>query len=493
MRNKLTALFLALTICVVGCSEEYGEPNADTAANTSGTTSAASETSFAVTESDEVSDALPSLYIGDGEEAAERLQLGTGFEEYAGTGEYDPDLIANGGVKSARALRRIQKQDVYGRILPDSYYFYRSMLNANEQKLYDQIYANAVELDDRFEFASKVHYSRVDTVFMSVRFDNPDLFWLSTSYGYSYDNSGNITSMKLGFYDVVGNIEAFRKVFFDVIDSIAEVAMTLDNDVERVKYCHDMLTNINTYNLNEPMNQSAYSALCKGQTVCAGFSHAFNMLMQRLGIESTVVLGNAYYPGPVNAGLHLWNLVGLYGEYYEMDVTWDNYDTYPYTDPNTYSYDYFNIPTSAISGDHVRVAPSTGLPTAYGTKYSYKSFYGNKPGSDFTTISFGKPKTKLPPLYAASGTTSSTSNVDYTIPAQSEIPPAIPDYEEDDYEIDWDYYDEVECWLENMSDEEWDALWNIFYETLDEDSYEELDEMDWDEFVEYMVWLMYSE
>ena len=55
---------------------------------------------------------------------------------------------------------------------------------------------------------------------------------------------------------------------------------------EKEKYVHDTLIEMNKYDENEKLNQSAYSALVKGKTVCAGYSRAFMYIMNKLGIRT---------------------------------------------------------------------------------------------------------------------------------------------------------------------------------------------------------------
>ena len=321
-----------------------------------------------------------------------------GFEEFDITSELDPDREFQIS-KSAKPIRRILKQDVYGKTLSDDFYFYRNILDDNEKRLYDQIYANAIELDPEFDIVAKIDKSRVFDIYRAVRFDNPDLFWLDTKCGFSYDSNGTLVAMKLSFFDLANpsDIALNKTKFYNCADSVLEVAMKFEKDIDKVKYCHDFLTMYCTYNLNEPYNQSAFSAICKAQTVCAGFSYSFQYLCQRLGIPCTVVLGVGHGPGMPAPEKHLWNLVKIDGMYYEMDVTWDN--PTPKKAPHRYFYNYFNITSSKINEDHTRDAMSASLPVSSDIKYSYPEYFGDKPGSDFTMIKYGKPKQPMLPVY----------------------------------------------------------------------------------------------
>ena len=321
-----------------------------------------------------------------------------GYEEFDIIGELDPDREFQIS-KSTQPIRRILKQDVYGVTLSDDFYFYRNMLDDNEKRLYDQIYANAIALDPEFDIVAKIDKNRAFDIYKAVRFDNPDLFWLDIKCAFSYDKNGNLVAMKLYFFDLANpsDIELNKTKFYNCTDSVLEAAMKFEKDIDKVKYCHDFLTMYCTYNVNAPYNQSPFSAICKGQTVCAGFSYSFQYLCQRLGIPCTVVLGVGHGPGMPAPENHVWNLVKVDGMYYEMDVTWDNPS--PKKDPHRYSYNYFNLTSSKMSEDHTRSALSEKLPTASDIKHSYPEYFGNKPGSDFTMIEYGKPKQRMLPVY----------------------------------------------------------------------------------------------
>ena len=61
---------------------------------------------------------------------------------------------------------------------------------------------------------------------------------------------------------------------------------------------------------------TAYGALVSRRAVCQGYSLAFELLMQQLGIPCAIVESD-----PMN---HAWNAVQLDGTWYHVDVTWDD-------------------------------------------------------------------------------------------------------------------------------------------------------------------------
>jgi transglutaminase-like putative cysteine protease len=173
--------------------------------------------------------------------------------------------------------------------------------------------------------------------------------------------------------DVPGNT---AKLEAAVSEALADL-WSMPTQAEKAKYAHDYLTYHNVYDFNARHGQTMYSALVEGGSVCAGYTHAFQYLMQQMGIPCAYVLGYAN-------GYHAWNIVKLDNEYYAMDVTWDDPLGAP---PEKFSYKYFNLTDQALSADHVRVEISASIPEAAGTACSYQNaFGGNAYGTDFEAI-----------------------------------------------------------------------------------------------------------
>ncbi len=98
------------------------------------------------------------------------------------------------------------------------------------------------------------------------------------------------------------------------------------SDVEKVKAVHDYLVSTVAYDMdtlkNSPQTRTiytAYGALVERKAVCQGYALAFQLFMQRLGIESVFVSSALMN--------HAWNMVKLDGNWYHVDCTWD--DQYP--------------------------------------------------------------------------------------------------------------------------------------------------------------------
>lgn len=128
---------------------------------------------------------------------------------------------------------------------------------------------------------------------------------------------------------------------------------------------HDYLVDNITYS-GMTAEYAAYDALFTGNAVCMGYAECFQTLMEMLGIECVPVTGYA------DGQSHIWNMVCLDNEWYQVDVTWD--------DPSEDSVDglshhsYFNITDTDMYADHT--PDMDNLQRCLGTRYAYYNMCG---------------------------------------------------------------------------------------------------------------------
>lgn len=229
-----------------------------------------------------------------------------------------------------------------------SMYPYYHMLNGRMQRIYRQIYANVLVLNESFAPVEAVNKDQLKHVFEAVYNDHPELFWLDTGYSCKHRADGQCVEITLLYNRTAQNIEQSKKEFEKAADNIIKEAKEKGTDLEKERYVHNALIKKAEYATSSAMNQSAYSALVSGDTVCAGYARAFQYLMHRLNIP-------CYYCTGYSGEDHAWNIVQIDGAYYNVDVTWD--DTNPATE------DYFNRTDAELVGTHVRTGLSIYLPT----------------------------------------------------------------------------------------------------------------------------------
>ena len=135
------------------------------------------------------------------------------------------------------------------------------------------------------------------------------------------------------------------------------------SDYEIAKALHDYLALNNEYDMryysgNVPaISYTAYGALVNRTSVCAGYALAYERLMDQVGIPCE------YVTGMTTNGYHAWNIIRIDGEWYHVDVTWDD----PTPDREGYvRYKYFLKSDKAMSRDHISWEASH---TCTSTKY----------------------------------------------------------------------------------------------------------------------------
>lgn len=271
------------------------------------------------------------------------------------------------------------------------YYPYFHMLDASQQAVYKQIYANALKYESSFVLTQQISTSSLTEILSAVYHDHPELFWLNTGYSYGYYSEGVAVSLTLSFNETIDNIVMSKQKFENAISLIVEGAKACSNDAEKEKYVHDYLLKHVEYNEDAAIHQSAYSALVNHESVCAGYARAFQIVLRELGIP-------AYYCTGYTDGNHAWNIVKLDDEYYNVDVSWDD----PVNNPDgTLFYDYFNVTDEQIGLDHQRTELSINLPKCVGEKYSYENYFDNSNRNPNVEPGFDKktgPSDLEPPL-----------------------------------------------------------------------------------------------
>lgn len=179
--------------------------------------------------------------------------------------------------------------------------------------------------------------------------DYPEMFWSEPMCGIN-DAGDRCTAVAIVYNKHQENVFTERDAFLTAVDGIL-AGMPDGSDYEKELYLHDTLIKNVIYDMDYAEEQNAYSALVNGRAVCAGYASAFEYLLMRAGIESYYVVGKSHGEG------HAWNLAKIGGQWYYVDLTWDdpqmkdenqNLIESPYS-PH---YAYFNITTEMLTRDH---------------------------------------------------------------------------------------------------------------------------------------------
>lgn len=196
----------------------------------------------------------------------------------------------------------------------------------------------------------------IDRIFQCVLNDHPELFYVE-GYSYvKYSRGDALTAIEFtGTYGMDRETALLRRQEIEkAAEEILEGITAEASDYDKVKYVYETLVAATDYELQSPDNQNIYSVLVSHRSVCQGYAKTTQYLLNRLGVECTLVLGTVE-----NGEGHAWNLVKVDDSYYYVDTTWGDAsyqlgesDTAEGFAMPTINYDYLNITTEELTRTH---------------------------------------------------------------------------------------------------------------------------------------------
>ena len=275
------------------------------------------------------------------------------------------------GFAEVRAGAPAQKSDIH-----------QPVENSPVEKLLSEIASEIEKLNEDFtlniEGLTQVDMSSID--FLEYFPELREVRWNGTFYSdYAIIKISIKISMEYKILSAYrfGNIELLSTEEQQVLDVALNVinSKISDNlsDYEKQLAVHDYIimncvydsTNYNNNTIPDT-SRTSYGALVLGVAVCQGYSSAFKLLMDMLGIECDIITGFA------NGESHAWNRVKIDGDYYLVDVTWNDPILKESSNREAY-YDFFNLTDEAMNASHTPSEPQ--IKVANSTKYNY--FYYN--------------------------------------------------------------------------------------------------------------------
>ena len=155
-------------------------------------------------------------------------------------------------------------------------------------------------------------------IFYFVLKDHPEIFWC-TSFNRNSTKYPDAT-VKTEFAPIYTMSKTERYNYKEQIDQAADAWLAAvpagATDYEKARVIFDTLVKEVDYVSGSEENQNIISVFVNKKSVCQGYAKAFQYMLAKVGIESTLVKGVAENES------HVWNLVKLDGDYYYFDVTW---------------------------------------------------------------------------------------------------------------------------------------------------------------------------
>ena len=168
------------------------------------------------------------------------------------------------------------------------------------------------------------HNSYTENLFFDELFCNPEYFNIKT-YTYSYSGDGYL--YQIYFYYSLDNATYLKQLAQceSVADHMLEGIENSNLSVyAQLLLLHDRIATWTEYDYEGLKIYSGwtdppytiYGVLVRQLAVCQGYSMAYKYLLNRLGIENYICSSADLF--------HAWNIVKVNGNYYHVDITWDD-------------------------------------------------------------------------------------------------------------------------------------------------------------------------
>ncbi len=236
--------------------------------------------------------------------------------------------------------------------------FYYSRLSSSQKEIYTKAYKAVKTGSTTFNYvaASDDIKSDLTAAVYAFVYDFPEYCSLRTAVNWQY--SGRDVTATVGTWSFSSDPKggSYADDLRAKVNQIASNARSYNSVYSRVKYIHDYLcvnirydkgayykgNNTNLLTRSEQMSSTAYGALVNGKALCGGYSAAFVMIMRELGYECAYISGTA-------KGNHAWNIFKANGNYYYIDITWDDGAD---SEDEYIRYDYFCLTSEEMGKTH---------------------------------------------------------------------------------------------------------------------------------------------
>lgn len=247
-------------------------------------------------------------------------------------------------------------------------YYGRNKLSVSEREIYDSIVAAVIAHQEEIKIKRPVNSDTAVKILNYVLLDYPQFFWIDEKYSIYSNDAGEVISYKLVYSlnkktseTMLAKLKIRAKEMLSGIDSQTPdfyKALTIHNRIIDFASYDQTASLENSYNL--------YGILIEGKGVCQGYAKAYQYLLYMAGMQSLYVKGTSKNQP------HAWNMVMQNGEYYNIDITWDDPVFVGGDSSTNQHHSYFNLTDSEITIDHsFNTKENYPLPSCTATDNNY--------------------------------------------------------------------------------------------------------------------------
>ncbi|MBQ3055407.1 MAG: hypothetical protein IJC88_04810 [Oscillospiraceae bacterium] len=238
-------------------------------------------------------------------------------------------------------------------------YFYRERLTESQRGMYDTVLEALCNHEESVDLAG-IEFEDAKIIIESIAYDHPELFWMKEHYSLSADRltlNYGCTAEEARVMEA--RMEPVISKFLDGITpemSAYDVAVMLYRRIlKMVDYDTIALNKEREHGGPDHNKIDMLRAICgvftDGKAVCEGYARALQYLLQKCGVECAEAAGMVHKGNGEEGSPHAWNIVKIDGDYYYLDVTWDDDSNTVQSvkQPRNQGYAYFCITTEELS------------------------------------------------------------------------------------------------------------------------------------------------
>lgn len=183
--------------------------------------------------------------------------------------------------------------------------------------------AKAIILEALLRFDTVIDFSSqgvfqvqdIRTAYPAVINENPELFYVTGAYSYSYSGRDTITSVRPTYSMAVSEIPRARQLYAAELSRILDYASAGSTPLIQAMLVNDYFCLNYQYDTSY-RNHDAYSLFTQKTGVCEAYMLGYKAALKALGIPVKTATSD-----PMD---HTWNLVQIDGAWYHVDVTWND-------------------------------------------------------------------------------------------------------------------------------------------------------------------------
>ena len=225
-------------------------------------------------------------------------------------------------------------------------------LNEKQRSIYETLYLIALQMPLGYVRLCDIYdnyYSDTGIAYNAMINDHPDFFWMPYTYviGEFTDVTGSYICIAFEINDkehqneyLVSeeNRNIMRQQLNKKIEEIVSESSQYKGEYQKAEFFNNYLCDNTEYDEYADLCQTTYGCLINGKALCEGYSRAFKLLCNQVGIRCDLIYGRSDNED------HMWNCVNIGGYYSYTDVTWND-------GGEEFRYIYFNITDSQLLVD----------------------------------------------------------------------------------------------------------------------------------------------